>query len=273
MPGARNLRTRLFALLMLLTLGAGCTPAVQRGHTDVNLTLAERTWNRFAESSWAMREAAGPFNSVLSIRYKTPEDGFRLSAYIWSNSKEHDSYPLRLDLQSSLGSSVAKILERKSDFLVYDLGDKKAYRGAGSRQAMHSMGMPLPFSLGDLSRLINGRYLEFFYPGQSDVMPRVNAGTTLDESVFFCPSSSGEGELTIDSRGRPVHWTETAGNGWTMEISYLEGGALPGPYKITAEHPSGYSATILVKNFERVSPFTPEQMNLTIPDSVPVQNL
>jgi hypothetical protein len=107
-------------------------------------------------------------------------------------------------------------------------------------------------------------------------MPRFIAAGDKLESIYAIPSGPLKGELVLNYKGRPVTWTEQKHEGWRFELDYLEGVeefTLPGPSRIRVIHPEGYSVTMQIKSMQRQEkPFTPEQLDLILPDTAAVRN-
>jgi hypothetical protein len=233
-------------------------------------------WLNFISLSKRNTAQSAPFNSVLSIRYKTPDNSYRFDAYFWSNLIQGAPYPVRLDILGAFGAANAKILETQQSFLLYDVENNSAYVTSNSPQAMMQSGIPLPVRLGELALLLNGRYLEFFLPEQKDIMPRFIAANDKLESIYYIPSGPLKGELVLDYKGQPVSWAEKKHNGWRFELNYLEGVeafTLPGPSRMRVIHPEGYSVTMQIKTMHRQEkPFTPDQLDLILPDTATVKH-
>lgn len=272
----RNLR--LFALLALLFSLIGCS-VVQ--HAEVDDELGQVSWANMQDLSANGLKRAGPYNASLSFRLKTPIEGFMLGAYVWSNGRSKSHHPLRLDLQSSVGSTVAKMKEESDHFLLYDLKNNLAIISKDPQEALATIGLPLPFSLADISMLLNGRYLDFF-TGGDNTRPELSATTEEQRSVFKLASGQRKGYLSLNSRGYPVEWwSDDEKKGWQMSISYQDVAALvanvtplPGPSRLSLSHPDGYSISINVKSLKKFpTPFTPAQLELLIPSSAEVREL
>lgn len=276
----RNTRgiLRLLALLTLLFSLTGC-PGVR--YAEVDEELGQVSWANMQDLSVKGLKGAGPYNASLSFRLKTPSEGFMLGAYVWSNGRARSHHPLRLDLQSSVGSTVAKIKEEDDHFLLYDLKNNAAVISKNPQEALATIGLPLPFSLADISLLLNGRYLDFF-TGGDNTRPELSATTEEQRSVFKLASGPRKGWLTLNSRGYPVEWrSDDEKKGWSMEIAYQDVAALvanvtplPGPSRLNLSHPDGYAISINVKSLKKFpTPFTPAQLELLIPSSAEVREI
>ncbi|MDL2306429.1 hypothetical protein LJC48_00160 [Desulfovibrio sp. OttesenSCG-928-C06] len=267
---ARPIRSgfMLCALACVLFFMSGCK-TVQDQRTDLNADLAQRSWSEFIRLSGQAATKASPYNMILSIRYRSPEDSHRFAAYFWGNAGQ-SPYPVRLDIQGAMGAIAAKLFENADTFILYDTENNTALLAPGSSGALLQIGLPLPVRLGDLSLLLGGRYQDFFTPANGNDMPRLIASDLAGKSTFSIASGPHAGLLTLDTKGRPVSWSEHNEKGWRFEISYLEGvyeGSLPGPQRVVASHPQSYSITLQVKSFNpQNKEYAPEQLQLIIPE-------
>lgn len=274
----------LSALLLLAMLLAGCPSPPQPGGPDNE--QAARAWQKFLDGSARAGERAAPFNATLSVRYKTPEEGERFGAYLWSNLERlpaepgQTGQPLRLDILGAMNSTAAMAYEDDGVFLLYDTENNLAYRTDGSAESLMRLGVPLPLRLADLAQLLNGRYAAFFLssgPGGSpdEALPPL-VGSSGPDSIYALASGRG-GQLTLDPAGRPLRWLESSEAGWVFEFSYPVGAQagqlnLPGPMRIQASHPDGYSVSVQVKTLNTPArPFTPDQLRLNLPDTVKIK--
>lgn len=272
----------LHPVLLIFLLGAllnltGC-PAPQYGELDEE--LAKSSWANLEAHSDKARKSAGPYNSSISFRLTLPDESYRLGAYIWSNSGLGSQHPLRLDLQSSVGTTVAKLKEEPDCFLLYDVKNNVAVVSKNPSDALMTIGIPMPFILGDISLLLNGRYLDFFNNGQNK-MP-VPQNTTMDkQSILLINDGPRKGYITINPRGFPVSWNSLEPNGWKMELGYQDVTTLvantlplPGPNRIVLSHPDGYAISMQVKSLKKLpKSFTSEQLELLVPSSATIREL
>lgn len=269
---------RLLVLSVLLFSLIGCQAA---NYAEVDDELGQVSWANMQDLSAKGLKGAGPYNASLSFRLKTPSEGFILGAYVWSNGRARTHHPLRLDLQSSVGSTVAKMKEENDHFLLYDLKNNVALISKDPQEALTTIGLPLPFSLADISMLLNGRYLDFFTEGDN-TRPGLSATTDDQRSIFKLGSGPRKGYVTLNSRGYPTEWREDdEKKGWSMTITYQDVAALvanvtplPGPSRLNLSHPDGYTISINVKSLKKFpTPFTPAQLELLIPSSAEVREL
>ncbi len=268
--------SRCCLLLITLLALAGCPGPAQ---TDLDHDLGQGSWVNLENISNKARQASGPYNSSISFRLTMPEESYMLGAYIWSNNTLTAQHPLRLDLQSTVGSTVAKMKEEPDYFLLFDVKSNSAIVSRSAEEALASIRMPMPFMLGDLSLLLNGRYLEFFTEGEAQ-KPQLYATTPEKQSIFKIESGKKAGYLTINAKGYPVLW-ESASSGWSMELNYQDVTTLvanvtplPGPNRITIKNAQGYSVAMQVKSLKKLPrAFTEKQLELLIPTGANVREL
>ncbi|MDR2055874.1 MAG: hypothetical protein LBQ10_08420 [Desulfovibrio sp.] len=201
-----------------------------------------------------------PFRVQMSLRFGTAEDTRRVTALFWGNSEER----LRLDVMAGIGVTAAKIVEDGQHFLMYSPNENKAWFFQGAAKPLLQVGVPIPFHLGHLANLLNGRYALVFGKecGQGEFSP---------DGLLRCElAGKPGGHLAINAEGVPHLWRENGkGGGWEMRIGYGEGAhGLPQRLILTAE--DGKRAIILVKERENpASPFTDAQLRLTLPEDTP----
>lgn len=268
---------RPFLLLALLVALTGC-PGVQ--YADRDEELGQVSWENMQNLNVKAKSQSGPYNASLSFRLKTPEDSFMLGAYVWSNGRINSHHPLRLDLQSSVGSSVAKLKEESDHFLLYDITNNVAIISRDPQAPLAAIGLPMPFTLGDLSLLLSGRYLDFFNGGDN-TRPELEYTTVDQLSTFRIPSGARQGHLTLNARGYPVSWESDGEKAWSLTLIYQDVAALvanitplPGPSRINLSHPDGYSLSINVKSLKKLpTPFTPAQLELRIPPAAEIREI
>lgn len=246
-------------LLCAAVLLCACAkqPPVELG-TETQTQLESR-WLKFTALSAA---PATPYRLQLSLRFGAKGDTRRVTALFWGNSERQ----LRLDVMAGVGAVVAKILEDGQHFLVYSPRENKGYFYQGAAKPLLQVGVPVPFNLGHLADLLNGRYAAVF--GKSFTA----ASSLKDGLARYELAGDMGGSLDINSEGLPVFWREApgGGRGWSMEIAYDDSHP-PLPYRLTLTHSNGKRAILLVKEREKpADAFTVEQMSLTLPESAPL---
>jgi hypothetical protein len=264
---------RFFQAMVCLLLLSGCpNPLAPVADEE----LGRESWHNFSSLSSAARQSSSPYNTSLALRVTLPEERYILGAYVWSNGAQDG--PIRLDLQNTVGSTVAKLKEESDYFLFFDIKNNVVSVSDNPAGALPSLGIPMPFTLADLSALLNGRYQNFF-TGSLKERPALY-GTTQDrQSIFNIEEGSRPGRLTLDARGYPVKWESE--RGWRMELSYQDVTSLvanvtplPGPDLIRVSGNNDYSISIQVKSLKKLpKPFTEAQLELLIPSSASVREL
>ena len=199
---------------------------------------------------------SAPFRVQMSLRFGTAEDTRRVVALFWGNSEDR----LRLDVMAGIGVTAAKIVEDGRHFLVYSPNENKAWFFQGAAKPLLQVGVPIPFNLGHLANLLNGRYALVF--GKE-----CGRGEFLQDGLLRCElAGKPGGSLTIDADGLPRFWHENRkGGGWEMRVVYDEDArGLPHRLILTAE--DGNRAVVLVKEREKpATPFTDGQLRLVLP--------
>ncbi|MDR3319486.1 MAG: hypothetical protein LBS77_00645 [Desulfovibrio sp.] len=194
-----------------------------------------------------------PFRVQMSLRFGTEDDTRRVTALFWGNDEER----LRLDVMAGVGVTAAKIIEDGQHFLIYSPNDNKAWFYQGATQPLLQVGVPIPFNLGHLADLLNGRYALVFGKecGNSDF---------LQDGLLRCElTSKPGGDLTVSADGLPQVWRENGkGHGWKMQIFYSEDTpALP--YRLNLTMENGKRAIVLVKDRENPArPFSDVRLAL-----------
>ncbi|MDR2799929.1 MAG: hypothetical protein LBB52_01520 [Desulfovibrio sp.] len=257
--------------LLLLTLNA-CTarqgailpPAPPKAPDIAAEIRAGNIWKLFRENSGKAAATSGPFRISATMRYKG-EDGTnnRVSVLFWGNGDPEAPRPLRLDLLAGIGVIAAQIREDAKNFVAFVPNKKTSYTYNGESRTISSFGVPLPLSLSDLALLLTGCYGELFAPGVVST-PRAYALTGRGAEYALENVGIG-GILELSDAGLPLSWREDA-QGWNMEMEYAEN-APTLPARLRVSHPRGYSALVVIRDMERVSPpYEPGQLALLIPE-------
>lgn len=248
-----------FALLCVALLLCACarqpsapgTPMGEAGEGPARL------WQAYADAG-AAPEA--PYRLQLSLRFGEEGNTRRVTALLWGNGGRE----LRLDVMAGVGTVVAKILEDGEHFLVYAPLENKAYFHQGATSPLLKIGVPVPFGLARLTALLTGHYAGAFGDAYAEASP------LSDGMARYQLEGKPGGRLTLDAAGLPVAWREARADGWRMEIVYDEGSP-PLPRRLSLSHAKGQRAILLVKERESPpSPFTEEQMRLTLPEGAPL---
>jgi len=270
----------LLAGIVSLLMLCGC-PSGMVQYTDLDEELGRTSWNGIENLNAQARLNAGPYNSSLTMKISLPQENALLGAYIWSNGALAGHHPLRLDLQSSVGTTVAKIREDQEYFLLYDLRNNRAIVSSDPQEALRAtINFPLPMSLGELAMLLSGRYTDFFLDSGPEE-PSLLGTTALRQSIFRLAQGRRHGYLTLDAQGYPQKWQSAEPESWIMELEYqnpvtlvANTSPLPGPRRLTLDHPKGISINLQVKSLKKLpQPFMEAQLNLLIPPSASTREL
>lgn len=275
-------------LLIIAFAGFGCVkdtssvidivppsePAVPVDMPEVDKSA--EVWAKYRKL--APGEAASPFRLEGSLRYTPPKgNGNRLSFYLWSNGDE----PFRIDATAGFGTTVIGAREAENDFLGYVPEEKKAYTHKGwqpPRFVLPGLGEPLPVSIGDMSRLLEGRFDQLFdqeYTLSAMVEPGAypDLGRKFEGYSYTLLRGSLPGELILNAAGKPVLWKGV--DGWSMLMEYANDSNLK-VRKLTITHARGHKAIILVKEREYPQKFDDAQLMLLLPpdtEILPIKRL
>jgi hypothetical protein len=144
--------------------------------------------------------------------------------------------------------------------------ENRAYAHDGPQQSLLAYGLPLPFGLRDLAALLAGDFGAVF-----GLAPPEDPRSTHDGGMRLLLPKKGSpgGMLELDPQGLPRSWKEESG--WRLSFLYDDDKTFPRPETIEARHENGDYAILLVKERQRPDqPFTPRQLELTLPPDVPV---
>lgn len=224
-------------------------------------TEASAVWSAFEDYGDARGAEQGPYRLRGSLRYGKEGDTRRVSLLFWSNG----TLPIRLDVMAGVNSLAARLLEDQNLFVAYAPGEEKALVHEGRERIQMNFGKPVPLSLRDFSALMRGRFHEVFGPVRGEKPSRTEEGNLR----FLLRGGLQAGELDLTPAGLPVRWAQP--DGWIMSIGYGDE-TPPLPYRIRLEHPDGYAAILLVKDWERPqTPFTSSQLVLDLPEGTTVE--
>lgn len=246
-------------IFCLLSLLCACARQPMLATSPEQQAMLDQRWQKFVAQGAA--HAPAPYRLDMSLRFGTQGDTRRVTALFWGNSQRQ----LRLDVMAGVGATVAKILEDGQHFLVYSPSENKAYFYQGAARPLLQVGVPVPFNLGHLAELLNGRYAAVFGPQFE------RAAVTADGKAQYDLQGRPGGRLVLNEQGLPVAWQEQSdGKGWSMEILY-DDGPTPLPHRLNLMHSNGKRAIVLVKEREKpAQAFTKEQMALPLPQDAPL---
>lgn len=243
---------RIFLVILALALCA-CAKKMETPAPAAPDALAAR-WQEMVNISH--RDAGKPYRLQTSLRFGREGDTRRVTAILWGNNETN----LRMDVMAGVGAVIAKIADNGNDFLLFDPRAGKAYFVQGKARPLLKMGVPLPFSLGQVALLLNGRYIQVFGAAHT-------AGRMLENgAAAYTLEAKPGGELELNARGLPVSWRMA--DGWTLTFGH-DDGDLPQSLKLNG--PDAKMAILLVKEREiPATDFDASQLRLTIPDNIPL---
>lgn len=247
-----------FCLLLLAALGAACVRQPATVLDPAPPSLAEETWQRFLQNSARAESVNGPFRLNATVYYSGKEGSQRVTSYLWGNGNTVSPTPLRLDILVGQGNVAASALENNQGLYIYVPQKHRVYHAEDN--GLEAFGLPLPFSLADLSLLVTGKFAQLFAPDGQLVAP---AYLTKENTLLY-ETNGGlrPGRVQISSIGLPLRWEEQ-GKGWQLDLEYWPDSTRQRPRKVYIRHPNGKEATIIVRelNFPP-QPFSPEQLEL-----------
>lgn len=263
---AAAVRVPALAPVLVLALAlSGC--AAGRVDTPVFTTRdnAVETWQRFLNFSENAEAMTGPFLISANLHYAGDEGSQRLSAYFWGNGGAGNAWPLRLDIMGGMHNIMAAIREDGRYFTAHIPGDNAVYVAPQGTGSLEAFGVPVPFSLADLSLLLTGRFDRFFLNGSPGVPPASPVPTGF---LFELPAEGHvrfPGTLIISPVGLPLAWSEAGGTGWNLDIEYPADSTRPLPRRLVFRHHDGKKATVVIRSLERVEKFSDTRLELEIP--------
>lgn len=297
---------KVLSLCALCLMAACAKPVVHAPNTPASTEQAAATWQAYEQYSHVTKNHRAPYRITSSLRYDSRGNGHRLVVHMWSNDEAQSDNlgqlsqsPLRLDIIAGIGATVAQVREDAHSFLLYSPQEKKAYYHNGSRKPLFSLGVPVPFSIADLTALMHGRYADVFgtrFDTQAQYSPRLEPHGDIayylepQASPINQNTTSPQGQLILSPDGLVLQWKEqptsftdeSKPRGWVLDIAYADPqnsdvieknlpSQLPLPRKLSFTYHGTkgveHTAVVLVK--ERQSPdkpFAPEQIELQIPE-------
>ncbi len=270
------MRQSLFLLCLtgFLLFGGCARQGVDPSLTPADPASARDAWNRFEAVSRQAEAQSGPFRINATLYYAGKEGSQRVTVYFWGDNaaakagKKASFRPLRLDILMGPGSVMGKVVEDGNDFIAYVPRDETAYRHTGDDPALPAFGVPVPFSLADLSLLLTGQFQRLF--AEQDARGHAFAAAARawlgkDGLIAYAIGGRLSGLLELSPDGLPRVWHEQGGKGWTLTIDYWDDSTRTTPRKLHVAHPQGAEATLVVRELARPGSFTPKQLELAIP--------
>ncbi len=199
------------------------------------------------------------FSLAGSMSFSRGHRSGRLNYRLFGNPGQ----AVRLDLTTAVGGSYALLFEDKRDFIAYVPSRDTVYRHTDSRQGAARLGMPLPYTLGQMAALASGRF-GGLVPDRYVSVKAVEGG--------YRYAFSGDARLsalTLDFAGHPRHLTGVGVEPWRIAFDNDEPApGLPAPVarKLTLTTPGGASLILRVKSLQsRPAPYPAADLELPVP--------
>lgn len=264
----RPLRTAtgqaILAAALLVMLTAGCAPKRAAGPV---LDSPEAAWQTFRARSCVPVEASGLLAkaSLYYTRVKPTRRTNRTVITLWGDF----GGPMRLDVAAGIGKLLAHIREDGDGLLVFYPSERTAYAHANPVLGATRLGMPFPFSLNELARVMVGDF--------SGLTPAsfIEAAPT-DDGYVYTVHGTAVSTITLDRTGRPLRIEGAALEGtvaartWQVVVDAYEDqppAATPLPEKITLSMDNGERGILRIKSRElKIVPWPTEATGLELPE-------
>lgn len=254
---------RFCLLLFVLSFLAACVRPGEVARVPADPALAAGTWERFTAVAAQRESQAGPFRLNATLYYSGKEDSQRVTTYFWGNGDKAAPVPLRLDILMGPGSVMASAREDSRGLFIYVPREELVYHAEAS--GLLAFELPVPFSLADLSFLITGRFAALFTTeGTAPAVPRAEQDKD-GGLVYTIDDAPLPGFLTVGPDGLPRAWTDGEEHGWTLTVEYWPDSTRTTPRKLYIQNGNGSEATLIVRELAFPAPFTPKQLELSVP--------
>ncbi len=260
-----NYSSILFSILLFVFALTGCATKLPSGlpQTPANEAEAKEVWGRYL--ALFGEETHKPFNIESTFRYIKPDgESHRATLRIWGNG----GYPYRMDALAGMGSTAAQMLDDTNSLMVYMPQENRLYVHTGPDKpvlGLSGLGVPMPFSLADLTSLLQGHYTNLF--GDSYASAYTNQH---GEFHFDLSSDKTPGYLALNKDGIPVSWISKAEKTWNISFQFdspTKTGEAPQLDKMIVTHGKGYKVTVWFKGIKYPDqPYTTKQLELTVPN-------
>lgn len=265
----------LLCAALLAALLAGCTP---KPILDPDTDPAAWAWQEFR----AKRLGLKPPPALLmrgSFTYTSPAPRSKTNRTVMLFFGDQGG-PLRLDVQAGVGTSLAFIRESGEGLLAFYPDRRTAYKHWDPVLGAQRLGLPFPFSLADLARLVAGDFSTLIPGVHGEVRP-------VNSTGFQYAFSKGRvTSLTLDYMGNPVAMTgplhrppredgvKREGETWTITFgSYGDNGQRP-CNMLTVDLPDGENGVLRIKSRElKLEPWPAQSLDLALPDGTEVRRL
>ncbi len=245
---------------------AGCamkTPSTTLPQAKADEAEAKTVWDRYLAAFG--QEQHTSFNIESTFRYVKPDgESHRATLRIWGNG----GYPYRMDVLAGMGSVAAQMRDDTNSLLIYMPQENRLYTHTGQDKpvlGLSGLGVPMPFSLADLTSILQGHYTELFGDAYSTAY-----STNSSALQFDLTSEKMPGYLVLSQDGVPISWTSKVTKGWKITFDFSSpgnGDTTPQLDKMVVNHAQGYTVTLWFKGINHPStPYTNKQLELNIPN-------
>ena len=270
----RPVRLTLLAAVLaaLLFTAPGCTP---KRPADARIGSPEALWMAFRRN-YCVPPAAPGLLAKASLYYTrlTPAKRTnRTMVTLWGDFRG----TMRLDLAAGMGKLLAHIRENGDGLLVFYPTEGKAFSHEDPILGATRLGMPFPFSLTELARVIAGDF--------SGLVPRAPGRAVRDGDLTrFEVADSLVTAVTLDGLGRPVLLegrttkVDATARAWTLEITAYEdepeAKKPPLPERLSLALDNGESGVLRIRSRAlKLAPWPAKALDLPLPAGTPVRRL
>ncbi|WP_243544373.1 hypothetical protein [Pseudodesulfovibrio tunisiensis] len=264
-----NAGIRILSLSLCL-LAAGC--AVKRiGPPDAD--NPGRAWSLFRTHYCQPSEARG-LSVNASLYYTRVEPTRRTNRTVTTLWGDLDG-PMRLDVAAGMGRILAHLRQGPDGLLAYYPDSEIAYVHIDPVLGATRLGMPFPFSLTQLGRVLAGDF--------SGLVPDAfQRAETVPDGYVFDVTNRKVLRVHLDRQGRPMvlegRTSGTAGQAetWRLEVNkYEEGDAFPQlPGRLTLMLDTGEKGVLRIRSRElRDASWPKSAMELILPENTQVRRL
>lgn len=277
-----NLNRYYFFQLILATLTifllqalSGCAPPKSRLRektryytpTPRNIQSSQ-VWSGFKNKHSRKNFPEKGFRLKGSINLSTPDKDRRMKFIFWGNY----NYPLRIDLNSGLGSTFAlwRITEKK--WKAYFPSREIAYTHTDPTVGTAKLGLPLPFSFKKLAFILNG--------GWSQLIPRHYKSARYNTEKkcweFFFKIQSKIQSLKLDKNGYPIEITGKSPFDWKISFNrYFKNKPKAKPQKLVLRLKNNtYRSVLRIQDEKsRKNYWSPELLDLRLPKNTEIISL
>ncbi|CAM2060795.1 conserved exported hypothetical protein [Desulfovibrionales bacterium] len=265
--------------LCLTILNSGCASVKAIDHSQ---NSAASTWEAFRTTYIAEQSSPKSFSCTATLNYSSPKGSNRVVARLWGNlNRLTTAVAVRLDLQTSIGAAISHCREDQKAFTIYLPTKQMAYLHHDGQAGMAVLGVPLPFSLIELARLITGDWRNLAPAGYTSARSITMDGQPAFEYIVSRPEDAINWKyrrntsfiITLDPSGQPLALTEPGLYPWHITFNGMleNSGPLRLPKKITMSRKVGEQkdgktdqVVLFLKTLERRNKSWPE-ISLTLP--------